>query len=206
MPVSPGHLWIRWESNFCKLWRITHVGGGVLEELSPLSQQSFCPKLPHVQNLLCVAMSSLKWSTFGVPAVAQWVKDLTAGAQVAAEMWVWSPAWPSGLWFCLHIHPHLLCCRRIFVITSLSPGLTSLSLLRVSHIFISLSLFHDDSPSTSFLDLTCFNLLTISRQFPKGLCCNCNSQIQMHISFFSGSHSFDSTQSRQWKQISPSLT
>ena len=32
-----------------------------------------------------------------IPAVAQWVKNLTAAAQVAAESQVWSPAWHSGL-------------------------------------------------------------------------------------------------------------
>ena len=29
--------------------------------------------------------------------MAQWVKDLTAAAQVAAEVWVQFPAWHSGL-------------------------------------------------------------------------------------------------------------
>ena len=33
----------------------------------------------------------------GVPAVVQWVKNLTAAAQVTAEVWVLSPAWCSGL-------------------------------------------------------------------------------------------------------------
>ena len=33
----------------------------------------------------------------GVPPVAQWVKNLTEAAQVAAEVWVSSPAWHSGL-------------------------------------------------------------------------------------------------------------
>ena len=32
-----------------------------------------------------------------VPAVVQWVKNPTAAVQVAAEMWVRSPAWRSGL-------------------------------------------------------------------------------------------------------------
>ena len=32
-----------------------------------------------------------------VPAVAQWVKNLTVAAQVTAEAWVQSPAWYSGL-------------------------------------------------------------------------------------------------------------
>ena len=32
----------------------------------------------------------------GVPAVAQWVKNLTAAVQVTAEVWVWSPARCSG--------------------------------------------------------------------------------------------------------------
>lgn len=33
----------------------------------------------------------------GVPAVIQWVKDLTAAAQVAEEVQVQSLAWQSGL-------------------------------------------------------------------------------------------------------------
>ena len=33
----------------------------------------------------------------GVPAVVQWVKYLTAAAQVAAEMWLWSLAQHNGL-------------------------------------------------------------------------------------------------------------
>ena len=33
----------------------------------------------------------------GVPAVAQWVEKLTAGAWVAVEAWVLSLAWRSGL-------------------------------------------------------------------------------------------------------------
>ena len=35
--------------------------------------------------------------TIGVPVVALWVKNPTAAAQVAAEVWVWSPAQHSGL-------------------------------------------------------------------------------------------------------------
>ena len=33
----------------------------------------------------------------GVPTVAQWVKNSTAAAWVAVEVWVQSPAWHSGL-------------------------------------------------------------------------------------------------------------
>ena len=33
----------------------------------------------------------------GVPALVQWVKNLTAVAWVSAEVWVQSPAWRSGL-------------------------------------------------------------------------------------------------------------
>ena len=33
----------------------------------------------------------------GVSAVVQWVKNLTAVAQVTATVWVWGPAWCSGL-------------------------------------------------------------------------------------------------------------
>ena len=33
----------------------------------------------------------------GVPAVAQWVKDLTTAAQVTAKVQVQSPAWHNGL-------------------------------------------------------------------------------------------------------------
>ena len=33
----------------------------------------------------------------GVPAVAQWVKNLTAVARVTVKVWVRSPAWYSGL-------------------------------------------------------------------------------------------------------------
>jgi len=38
----------------------------------------------------------------GVPAVAQWVKNLGAVARVTVETWVWSLAWHSGLriWHC----------------------------------------------------------------------------------------------------------
>ena len=36
-------------------------------------------------------------SNRGLPAVAQWVKNLTAGALVTAEAWVRSPAQHSGL-------------------------------------------------------------------------------------------------------------
>ena len=36
-------------------------------------------------------------SILGVPAVEQWVKNLTAAAQVAAEVWVLSSAQHSGL-------------------------------------------------------------------------------------------------------------
>ena len=32
--------------------------------------------------------------------MAQWVKDLTAVAQIAAEAWVQSLAWCSGCWCC----------------------------------------------------------------------------------------------------------
>ena len=34
---------------------------------------------------------------FGVPAVVQWVKNLTAVAQVTEEVWVQSPTWHSVL-------------------------------------------------------------------------------------------------------------
>ena len=33
----------------------------------------------------------------GVPAVAEWVKNPTAGAQVTADAWVWLLAWCGGL-------------------------------------------------------------------------------------------------------------
>ena len=33
----------------------------------------------------------------GVPAVVRWIKNLTAVAQVAEEVWIQSPAWSSGL-------------------------------------------------------------------------------------------------------------
>ena len=33
----------------------------------------------------------------GVPSMAQWVKNPTMVAQVAAEAWVWSPTWHSRL-------------------------------------------------------------------------------------------------------------
>ena len=33
----------------------------------------------------------------GIPAVAEWVKNLTPVAQVTAEVWVWSLAWHSRL-------------------------------------------------------------------------------------------------------------
>ena len=33
----------------------------------------------------------------GVPAVAQWVKNLTAVARETVKVWVRSPAWYSGL-------------------------------------------------------------------------------------------------------------
>ena len=32
-----------------------------------------------------------------VPAMAQWIKNLTAVARVPAEAWIQSPAWSSGL-------------------------------------------------------------------------------------------------------------
>lgn len=35
--------------------------------------------------------------SLGVPAVVQWVKNPKVAAQVAAEAWVLSPAWRSGL-------------------------------------------------------------------------------------------------------------
>lgn len=37
------------------------------------------------------------WENFGVPGVAQYVKNLTAGAGVPAEGWVQSLAWHSGV-------------------------------------------------------------------------------------------------------------
>jgi len=37
--------------------------------------------------------NGLKQCHPGVPAVAQWTENLTAVAQVAAEVWVPSPAW-----------------------------------------------------------------------------------------------------------------
>ena len=39
----------------------------------------------------------LKNATFGIPTVVRWVKNLTAVVQVAAEAWVPTPAWYSGL-------------------------------------------------------------------------------------------------------------
>ena len=42
-------------------------------------------------------MSPLKQAKEGVPAVAQWVKNLTIAAQVAVEVWVRSLAQRSGL-------------------------------------------------------------------------------------------------------------
>lgn len=96
---------------------------------------------------------------------------------------------------CLHTCAHLLCCGCTFIISSLSRGPTPPSLPMASHILISLLLFPDDSPSTGFLDFTCWNLVTISRQCPKDLCCHCNSWTQMCVSCFSSSHSFDPTYS-----------
>ena len=40
---------------------------------------------------------SKKKNGTGVPAVVQWVKNLTAAAQVVVEMQVQSPAWCLGL-------------------------------------------------------------------------------------------------------------
>ena len=34
----------------------------------------------------------------GVPAEVQWVKNLTAAAQVTAEVWVQSLVWQFNLW------------------------------------------------------------------------------------------------------------
>ena len=34
---------------------------------------------------------------FGVPAVVQWIKNLSAATQVTAGVWVQSPAWRSEL-------------------------------------------------------------------------------------------------------------
>ena len=45
-------------------------------------------------------MEKSNWSKIinaGVPTMVQWVKNLTAVAQVALEVWVWSPAQHSGL-------------------------------------------------------------------------------------------------------------
>lgn len=92
---------------------------------------------------------------------------------------------------CLHTSAHLLCCGCICIISSLSRGPTPPSLPMASHILIFLLLFPDDSASTGFLDFTCWNLVTISRQCPKGLCCRCNSWTQMCVSCLSRSHSFD---------------
>ena len=39
----------------------------------------------------------LSTSSWGVPPMAQWVKNLTAVAQVIAEEWIQIPAWPSAV-------------------------------------------------------------------------------------------------------------
>ena len=38
-----------------------------------------------------------KAKTYGIPALAQWVKNPTAATQVTAKAWVYSLAWHSGL-------------------------------------------------------------------------------------------------------------
>ena len=54
-----------------------------------------------------MCLSILKVLYLGVSGVAQWVKDLTAAAWVAAEGWVCSPAWHSELriWLWLGLDP-----------------------------------------------------------------------------------------------------
>lgn len=69
----------------------------------------------------------------------------------------------------LKLCTHPLCCGCIFITSPLSAGLALPSLPTAGHLFVSLSLFPDDSPPTGFLDLTCLNLAIIPRLWPRDL-------------------------------------
>ena len=73
------------------------------------------PVLKFLRNECPSVSSTASRSTRRVPAMAQWVRNQTAAAQVPAELpeeQVWSPAWCSGLeiWHC-HGCAVSCCCR-----------------------------------------------------------------------------------------------
>lgn len=76
---------------------------------------------------------------------------------------VHNPPFLAEASFVLYICAHPLCCGCV-CITALCPQVLPHPLSPASHPIISLSHFPDESPSTGFLDFTCFNLATIYLQ------------------------------------------
>lgn len=108
--------------------------------------------------------------------------------------WGWS-AWKSGLIFFVVAQ---FASPAVGPQGSLSPHSPCLA--------TSLSLLLEDSSTPGFLDLTCFHLVSISRWCSKDLMLQSTRRIQMCVSSFSRSHSFDLPCSQQWRQISLNLT
>ena len=125
------------------------------------------------------AQSQINMWKRGVPAVAQWVKNLTAKARVVAEMQVPSPAWHSGLkdlvlWLGFNPWPRYF--HRVWVQPwnlnnkKERKKITPTSLSRVPQPPSPIRCIPLCSPSASSLSsLSCYTCCPLRKQFYSGL-------------------------------------
>ena len=94
-PVSQDTGKTKWVHLYIVLKAAWYVGSAiwVLTDTTVTIINLFPLLLPREHWLCC----NLKTNETGVPAVVQWVKNLTAAAQVAVEAQIWSLACRSGL-------------------------------------------------------------------------------------------------------------